>query len=268
MKFNFIVKEINKYTAAELVQKYHYSPVMPRLTKTYLGFFLNNELVGVMTFGWGTQPLGTLNHLFKGLGLTTKDYYELGKMVMDDKMGKNSESQMISSAIKWLKINHPEKMFLYTLADGIVSKAGYVYQSANFLYGSYFWTDVYIGNDGEKIHPRTAKGLCKENAKFLGKEKVFWLTRDFMKTKGITRIRGKMFRYIMPLSKKAQKLLASSSVKWIMNDYPKDKDLEWKIQTDDGYIVTKEMPKMNLSAVNINKKNVDSFKRVENEFFG
>ena len=187
---------------------------------------------------------------------------------MVEKMPYTSETQMISFAIKWLKINYPEKLFLYTLADGIVHKIGTVYAAANFYFGGFFWTDVYLGLDGEKIHPRTAKGLCKENAKFCGKEKIFWLTRDFMKTKGITRIRGKMFRYIMPLSKKAQKLLASSTVSWTIDDYPKDKDLEWKIQTDDGYVVTKEMPKMNLSVVNINKKNVNSFKRVENEFFG
>ncbi len=101
---------------------------------------------------------------------------------------------------------------------------------------------------------------------FVVKKKIFWLTRDFMKSKGITRIRGKMFRYIMPLSKKARKMLKDSTVNWSLN-YPKEKDLEWKIQTDDGYTKTKEMPKMNLSVVNINKKNVNSFKREENEFF-
>ena len=32
---------------------------------------------------------------------------------------------------------------------------------------------------------------------FLGKEKVFWLTHDFMETKGIERYNGLMFRYIV-----------------------------------------------------------------------
>ena len=265
MKFNFVVKEINKYVAAELVQKYHYSKVFPRLTRHYLGFFINNKLVGVITLGWGTQPRQTINKLFPGL--TTKDYYEIGKMCMLPEMERNSESQMLSAAIKWLKINCPEKIFLYTWADGIVGKVGYVYQSANFLYGSYIWTDIYIGSDGEKIHPRTAKGLCKENAKFLGKEKIFWLTRDFLKLKGIIRIRGKQFRYIMPLSKKARKWLAKSTVKWTIN-YPKECDLEWKKQVDNGYDPLTRMPFINLGVVNINKKNVESFQRNENPFFG
>ena len=78
-----------------------------------------------------------------------------------------------------------------------MGKAGYVYQAASFYYGSYFKTSVYRSSTGEKIHPRTTKYLCQENAIFLGKEKVFWLTHDFMETKGIERYNGLMFRYIL-----------------------------------------------------------------------
>ena len=265
MKFDYIIKEIDKYQAAELVQEHHYSKVMPRLTKHYLGVYLNDKLVGVLTLGWGTQPRQTINKLFPGF--TTKEYYEIGKMCMLPEMPKNSESQMLSAVIKWMKKKLPERLFLYTWADGIVGKVGYVYQSANFLYGGFIWTDIYIGPDGEKIHPRTSHNLCVENAKFVGKEKVFWLTRDFMKVKGITRIKGKQFRYIMPLSKKARKMLDKSTVSWTI-DYPKEGDLEWKKQGEDGYEILPSMPKIDLGMVNINKKNVDSFKREENRFFG
>lgn len=265
MKYNFHIREIDKFTAAELIQKHHYSLVMPKLTKHYLGVYLDDKLVGVLTLGWGTQPLQTIHKLFPSL--TTKDYYEIGKMCMVPEMPRNSETQMISAVIRWMKANTPEKLFLYTLADGIVGKVGYVYQAANFLSGGYFWTDVYIGPDGEKIHPRTAKGLCKENAVFLKKEKVFWLTRDFMKTKGILRIKGKMFRYIMPLSSKARKLLDNSTVKWTI-EYPKEGDLEWKKQVEEGYEVLKEKPAFDLTKVNVNKKNVEAYQTTENPFFG
>ena len=265
MKFDFIVKEIDKYRAAALVQEHHYSKVMPRLTKHYLGIYIDERLVGVLTLGWGTQPLQTIHKLFPGL--TTKDYYEIGKMCMLPEMPKNSESQMLSAVIQWIKKHLPERLFLYTWADGIVGKVGYVYQSANFLYGGFIWTDIYIGPDGEKIHPRTSRNLCMENAKFAGKEKIFWLTKDFLKLKGISRVRGKQFRYIMPLSKKSRKLLDKSTVKWTI-DYPKKEDLEWKKQVEGGYEIIKEMPKIDLSMVNVNKKNVDSYKREKNEFFG
>ena len=86
---------------------------------------------------------------------------------------KNSESQMLSAVIKWMKINLPEKLFLYTWADGIVGKCGYVYQSTNFLYGGFIWTDIYIGPDGARIHPRTSIIFVWKTAKFCNKEKVF-----------------------------------------------------------------------------------------------
>jgi len=260
MKYSFTIKCIDKFLAGEFIHKHHYSKVMPKLTKHFLGIYLKEKLVGVLTLGWGTQPLATIRKLFPTL--TTKDYYEIGKMCMEPSMPRNSESQMLSAVISWMKVNTPERKFLFTWADGIVGKVGYVYQSANFLYGGFIWTDVYIGPDGEKIHPRSAKELCKENAKQIGKEKVFWLTKDFIKSKGIIRIRGKQFRYIMPLNKLSRKMLTKSTVEWTL-DYPKEIDLEWKKQTDDGFEKMTEKPKFDLSVVNHNRKNVSEFKKAD-----
>ena len=61
------LKEIDKVDAIEFIQKYHYSPVMPTINKYFLGFFLNNELKGVLTLGWGTQPRHTFNKMFPSL---------------------------------------------------------------------------------------------------------------------------------------------------------------------------------------------------------
>ena len=255
MKYDFKVKEIDKIIAVEYIQSRHYSKVMPRLTKHYLGTYNGTDLAGVITLGWGTQPLQTIRKLFPPL--VSQDYYEIGKMCMDDSYPTNSETQMLSAVVKWMKQNCPEKKFLYTWADGIVGKAGYVYQAFNFWYGGFIWTDIYIGADGEKIHPRTSKSLCKENARMLGKDMVFWLTPDFLKMKGIKRIKGKQFRYILPLSKVYSKLLKESTVEWTKS-YPKDYDLKWRRQIDKGIWETlPEMPEMNLSVVNINKKNVN-----------
>lgn len=259
MKFNFIIREIDKVIAITFVQEHHYSKVMPKLTKHYLGIFDSDNLVGVLTLGWGTKPLHTIKKLFPKC--TTSDYYEIGKMCMHPDMPRNSESQMLSSVIKWMKANLPERKFLYTWADGIVGKPGYVYQAANFYYGGYIWTDVYIGKDGEKIHPRTTKSLCQENAEFSNKEKIFWLTYDFMKSKGIKKVKGKQFRYIIPLNKTAQKEMKESTVKWT-KDYPKHKDLIWKEMIGEKkYRETTTLPNFNLSVVNVNTKNVNSHKK-------
>ena len=239
MKYEFEIKEISRFNAAELIQSLHYSKIMPKLTKHFLGCFLDNELVGVLTLGWGTQPKATINKLFQGLD--TKDYFEIGKMCMKEEMPKNSETQMISGVIKWLKKNHPQKKFLYTWADGIMGKPGYVYQAANFLYGGFIWTQIYISSKGEKIHPRSSRRLCEENVKFkLNKEpdffknkkgkRIYWLTQDFLDHKGISKIYGKQFRYILPLNKNSRKLLKKSSVEWNI-DYPKDSNLHWDKST-------------------------------------
>jgi len=252
------LEEISRDLAYPLIHDNHYSKVMPKLTKHYLGTFLDRKLVGVLTLGWGTQPRQTINKLFPGLG--TESYFEIGKMCMLEEMPRNSESQMLSLTFRWLKEN-TDKLFLYTWADGIVGKPGYVYQAANFLYGGFIWTDIYVGPDGEKIHPRSTKNLLVENAEFNGnpEKKLFWMTPAFMLHKGIRRIKGKQFRYIYPLSKGARKMLKKSSVIWSI-DYPKDCDLQWKDATAGGKaILLEERPNIDPTVVNVNEKNVSSY---------
>ena len=83
-----------------------------------------------------------------------------------------------------------------------------------------------------------------------------------MALKNIRRIKGKQFRYILPLNKEAQKLMDTSTVKWT-KDYPKEKDLEWKIKTGfRTYEPLESMPDFDLSIVNINKANVNSHKEL------
>jgi len=263
MKYFFEIKEIEKNLAIDFVQERHYSKVMPKLTKHWLGCFLKDELVGVVTLGWGTQPLQTIKKLFPNL--KSEDYYEIGKMCMDDSMPRNSESQMLAQVVRWMKKNLPEKKFLYTWADGIVGKVGYVYQGYNFYYGNFIWTDIYISPLGEKIHPRSSKVLLKENAEFLGKEKLFWMTPDFMKLKGIRRIRGKQFRYIFPLNKKSKELLRRESTVIWNKIYPKEIDLQWKEQKGKGeYVLLEGKPEMDLSIVEYNQNNVNAHKKSVN----
>ena len=255
MKINYIVKAITRFEATEFIQKFHYSPVMPSITKHFLGFFVDNDIKGVMTLGWGTQPRQTINKLFPGL--ESKDYYEIGKMCMDEDMPKNSESQMVSSAIKWLKKTHPSVSFLYTMADGIMGKCGYVYQASNFYFGEKYWTDVYLMDNGEKLHPRSTKSLLVENAKFSGKKKLFWFTTDYMKHKGIKKIKGYMFRYIYPLNDKAKKLIKTgSTLNWSLN-YPKDSTLEWLDATDSKNKIKIKQPDFTFETAKYNTKNID-----------
>src|SRR5699024_1374916 len=244
----FIITEINKDAAINFIKKHHYSKILPRLTKYYLGFFNENELQGVITLGYGTQPLQTIKKILYKDEVKTEDYIEIGKMCLSPFQNNNSfaGSHMISILIKWIK-QHTNYKYLYTLADGIMGKCGYVYQASNFMYIGNFMTSVYRDSrTGEKIHPRSAKTLCEENAKYEGKNKVYWLTHDFCEYKGIEKINGLMFRYIMPLNKKYKKNLQKYE-EYKNKKYPKDSDLIFKKRVEKGKFVEIEKPDFNMN---------------------
>ena len=293
MKFDFEVIEIDKNLTTKFVQKYHYSPVMPAITKHYLGFFLDGDLKGALTLGWGTKPRHTFNKMFPNVGILEKKdekfvhdindwYYEIGKMCLSTELNHNrgAGSQMVSATIKWLK-NNTKCQFLYTMADGIMGKCGFVYQASNFYYGEKYFTSVYLMENGEKLHPRTSKDLCRENAQFLvdrygedylknykedpktGERYPRWFTPDFCKYKGIRRIDGLMFRYLYPLNKKAKRMMKQSSMDWDKN-YPKSKNLEWVDVTDKKNKKSVPQPdfKMDIDNIEYNKNisaNLDTF---------
>jgi len=250
--------EIHKNVAVPFIQSYHYSKILPRLTKKYIGYYEDDKLVGVVTLGWGTQPLQTIKKIFYKHTFETKDYYEIGKMCFHpDKNGGNFGSQAISLLVHWLKENTDIK-FLYTLADGIMGKCGFVYQASNFKYIGSFKTDVYMDTKtGEKIHPRSAKKLLIENAIFNDREKVFWLTHDFCEHKGIERIRGLMFRYIYPLDKRSRRVL--KSYKEYQNlKYPKEENLYFEKRIEHGKYEEISQPEFDMNIFEHNYQKYDA----------
>jgi len=198
--------------------------------------------------------------------MVTTDYFEIGKMCFrPDKNGSNFGSQAIKVLLDWARENTNVK-FIYTLADGIMGKCGFVYQASNFRYIGNFKTDVYMDRvSGEKIHPRSAKQLCKENANWESKEKVFWLTHNFCEYKGIDRIRGLMFRYIYPLSKSSKKILNKyDEYNGLKN--PKEIDLIFEKRVRLGGYEEIKKPDFNMNVFNHNYQKYGENANI-NEFF-
>lgn len=230
MKNDYEVKKISKEEALDMVKKYHYSNTLPKLNKHFIGFYLNNELVGVVTLGWGTRPLHTIKKIFPSLD--TKDYYEIGRMCMTEEMPRNSESQMISKLIKWIKQNEPSVKILFTWADGVMGKPGYVYQSCSFLYGGYSLTDIYL-KDGIKIHPRQTRSLFIKDEN--DTRKTIRPTYEQMQENNMIHIRGKQFKYLTFLcDKKTKKQLLKECLLDLNINYPKEDALEWEKQVGKG----------------------------------
>lgn len=95
------IQNIDKKLAVDFIQSYHYSQIMPRLTKYYLGFYDSNKLCGVVTLGWGTQPLQTIKKIFPNHNLSTKDYLEIGKMCfLPEKNNTRNFGSQVCSMLK------------------------------------------------------------------------------------------------------------------------------------------------------------------------
>lgn len=229
MKYNYDIKEVTKELALEMVKKYHYSNALPKLNKHFLGFYIQKELVGLVTLGWGTRPLHTIKKLFPSL--ETQDYFEIGRMVMTEEMPRNSESQMLSQLVKYLKRIEPQIKVLFTWADGMMGKCGYVYQASNFLFAGHIITDFYL-KDGVKIHPRQTKKLFSPNDKRVSVRP----TLEQMNQYGIQHYKGKQYRYIYFLCDNSEKdRLKKECTVPLTLQHPKDNDLIWKIKDYEGH---------------------------------
>lgn len=262
------IKIIDETRAKNFILKYHYSKVMPRLTKYYLGLFDNKELLGVFTLGWGTQPLGTIRKLFYKDNLNTTDYLEIGRMCFLPSCNNNKHfgTQAMSLLTRWIKLN-TKALFLYTMADGIMGKCGYVYQASSMVYLGNFETQVYYDeNTHEKMHPKSIKVLLQENAKKLGKDHICWLTQDFCKEKNISKIVGLMFRYITPLNKTAKRILSQYD-EYKKLPYPKDKDLMFKKRIDNNIYVYISQPVFNMNIQNHNYQHNNISKHEQLDLF-
>ena len=151
---------------------------------------------------------------------------------MTEEMPRNSESQMLSQLVKWIKQNCPEVKVLFTWADGMVGKPGYVYQASNFWYLGYIWTDIYM-KDGVKIHVRQTKKLFRKDEN--DKRKTVRPTLEQMRKYGINHYKGKQFKYLFFVcDKKTARALSEECEETLTREYPKEKDLEWKVKDDNG----------------------------------
>ncbi len=209
------VELVDRASAFAFVQAHHYSAVLPRLTKLVVGGYHDDRLSAVATFGWGVRPLHTIARAFPGL--SSADYYEIGKLCLGEWLPRNAESHFLRRAMRLVREVQPGLKLIWTWADGILGKPGYVYQASNFYYGGYIWTEMYLDGNGIRVHPRSVQGFTEGGKR----------DRETTRRLGLVKWWGKQFRYVYPLSSREWKRLsASSPLSWTRN-YPKDQDLEW-----------------------------------------
>ena len=54
----------------------------------------------------------------------------------------------------WIRENCPNVKLLFSWADGLRGKPGYVYQASSWLYGGFIKTELYVDEHGGPVHPR------------------------------------------------------------------------------------------------------------------
>ena len=222
---------VQRASAYAFVQAHHYSAVLPRLTTVCLGArTADGELGAVMTLGHGVRPLHTIAKAFPPLRVG--DYLEIGKLCCHDDLPRNTESHFIAGVIKWLKTNMPERIVLFTWADGILGKPGYVYQASNFWYGGFITTETYFDETGCRLHPRTVQGLSQVQGIGHFASRALAVTQAM----GLVKMWGRQFRYAYPLCSKGKWkwLRAQSPFEWRQDHYPKDADCVWQRQDNLG----------------------------------
>jgi hypothetical protein len=236
------VRPITAKEMATFVAQNHYSIVMPRITKACFGGFRDEELAAAISFGYGSRPRHTIQKLFPSLNTT--DYMEIGKMCLKDDEPGNSESQFMSVAFRMLHEKFPNLKLIFTWADGIWGKPGYVYQASNFLYGGFIWTDAYQTHDGKRIHPLQ---LQAEMGTYLRTQRA---NAKELEERGWKHYYGKQFRYVRFLCGRIEKrrLLRESPYSWTATrvGYPKEIDLAW-LQKIDGMKIPCEQPQFTMA---------------------
>lgn len=218
--------------ARAFVKQHHYSEVMPRITRISVGGYTeNHDLLAIATLGFGTRPKHTIKKMFPSLD--TNDYLEFGKLCLSDELPKNSESWFISRLVRFLKEEYPTLKLLFSWADGIIGKPGYVYQASNFYYGGFIWTEMYLDKNGNRCHVRSIQGhpdLPSSGGQF--KSRAYELTVAL----GYQKYFGLQFRYVYPLCSRDtwECLRLESPFTWERGNYPKDSACVWKKQTGRG----------------------------------
>jgi hypothetical protein len=136
---------------------------------------------------------------------------------------------MISALVKWIKQNIPELKILFTWADGMVGKVGYVYQASNFIYAGYSGGEMYM-KDGVKIHVRQMKSILLPDG--VKDDRITVRpTLEQMRQFNIQHFKGKQYRYLMFLCDKWEKRRLLNECLIPLNEpRPKDNDLSWTVK--------------------------------------
>jgi hypothetical protein len=187
-----IFKEVDKKTSEKMMVENHYSHKWNKglFGKINIGIFENDILLGIASFGYPMNPKSYKNI---SVDFVQENLLELNRLWIDDTLGKNAESILLSVSWKILKSEYPRVKAIQSFADGRLG-CGTIYKATNFKYYGYreslFFENIEDGLTYHKVpmeNTATPSGMIKLNTLMIqGKLKPFIV---------------KTYRYIMILNK-------------------------------------------------------------------
>lgn len=180
--------ECTKSEARRMVEYGHYSHrFIDSFGRINVGVYYQGRLLGVASFGYMLNP-----NSYKKFGskFVKGSIIELNRMWVDDELGKNTESMLLSASIKIIKELYTEVKLIQSFSDGRLG-CGIMYQASNFKYYGYHATVFLQDKQGVSYHLMSLTSTKNSNCKLLRK----YLCDE------LTIIRVKTYRYIYCLDK-------------------------------------------------------------------
>lgn len=196
------IEILDYQTAVQFLLPKHYSGRIPSISVAF-GWFIDNELVAVSTFGKPASP-----SLCKGVAGNdySSNVYELNRLCRIDSLNEQL-SAFVGACLRRLRSND---WIVVSYADSEMSHNGYIYQSCNFIYTGKTKerTDKYTeGNKHSRHYSNTEQN-------------------------GLRKVRSAKHRYIYfaTFNKKLKKTWLES-LKYEILPYPKGENNNYKLGT-------------------------------------
>lgn len=204
---------IEKSVAKKMIIENHYSHSWYHMFgKANIGVFKDGELLGVASYGAIKVPKS-----FKSISedIEKNEIVELNRLWIDDKLGKNAESVLISKSISILKHYFPEIKVIQSFADGRLGCGG-IYQATNFGYYGFHETEFFENKE---------TGRCFHEMVFHTSSRPLVITRNLeMLDDRFVKFKTRTYRYLYLIDPDVQIKLEKQS-------YPKEepykKYLDW-----------------------------------------
>lgn len=189
------VRHIDKEDAKAIVLPNHYSGTWnTAFGLINFGVFDGDELCGAAVFGHLMNPASAASIA----DLPPKSIIELNRLWIDDRLGKNTETAMLSRCFKWLKANTRVEL-IQSFADGRLG-VGTIYKAANFGYYGRETTRFFRHREtGEVVHSALVNNTAR--LPMMLKTNEWWVDGE------LETFLVSTYRYLYPLTKRARRAI-------------------------------------------------------------